>query len=67
MVPRNAIKGGGLLPEGQHHMTFQEHKFEPQRPAPDELILQQLVTAVLLCWSEIPVKVRETILEQSKI
>jgi hypothetical protein len=47
-------------------MTFQEHKFEPQCPAPDELILQQLGTAVLLCWSEIPIKVQETILAQSK-
>jgi hypothetical protein len=39
---------------------------EPRFPAPDELILQQLGTAVLLCWSEIPIKVQETILEQSK-
>jgi hypothetical protein len=35
-------------------------------PAPDELVLQQLGTAVLLCWSELPIKVRERILEQSK-
>jgi hypothetical protein len=35
-------------------------------PAPDELILQQLGTAVLLCWSELPIKVQERILEQSK-
>jgi hypothetical protein len=34
-------------------------------PAPDELILQQLGTAVLLCWSELPIKVQERILEQS--
>jgi hypothetical protein len=47
-------------------MTFQEQKFEPQRPVPDELILQQLGTAVLLCWSEIPIKAQETILAQSK-
>jgi hypothetical protein len=47
-------------------MTFQDHTFEPQRPAPDELILQQLGTAVLLCWSKIPIKVQETILEQSR-
>jgi hypothetical protein len=25
-------------------------------PAPDELILQQLGTAVLLCWPELPIK-----------
>ena len=41
---------------------------EPENdcPAPDELILQQLGTAVLLCWSELPIKVQERILEQSK-
>jgi hypothetical protein len=35
-------------------------------PAPDELILQQLGTAVLLCWPELPIKAQERILEQSK-
>jgi hypothetical protein len=41
---------------------------EPENdcPAPDELIPQQLGTAVLLCWSELPIKVQERILEQSK-
>jgi hypothetical protein len=35
-------------------------------PVPDELILQQLGTAVLLCWPELPIKAQERILEQSK-
>ena len=35
-------------------------------PAPDELILQQLGTAVLLCWPELPIKAQERILDQSK-
>jgi hypothetical protein len=39
---------------------------EPERPAPDELVLQQLGTAVLLCWPELPINVQERILEQSK-
>jgi hypothetical protein len=30
------------------------------------LILQQLGTAVLLCWPELPIKAQERILEQSK-
>lgn len=38
---------------------------EHDSPAPDELILQQLGTAVLLCWPELPIKVQERILEQS--
>ena len=45
---------GKILEERQHGS-----------PAPDELILQQLGTAVLLCWSELPIKVQERILEQS--
>jgi hypothetical protein len=46
-------------------MTLPEQKLEPQYLAPDELILQQLGTAVLLCWRDLSVKAQETILEQS--
>jgi hypothetical protein len=33
--------------------------------APDELILQHLGAAVMLCWSHLPLAARETILHQS--
>lgn len=32
---------------------------------PDELILQHLGAAVMLCWSHLPLAARETILHQS--
>lgn len=37
---------------------------EPDRP-PDELILQQLGSAVLLCWKELPLSSQRTILNQA--
>jgi hypothetical protein len=52
--------------KGRYPMTLPVQKIDPKLPASDELILQQLGTAVLLCWTELPIKVQETILEQSK-
>jgi hypothetical protein len=47
-------------------MTLPAQILSGDEPASDELILQQLGTAVLLCWSELPIKAQERILEQSK-
>lgn len=47
-------------------MPLSAQKLELPSPAPDELILQRLGAAVLLCWAELPIKAQETILEQSK-
>ena len=33
--------------------------------APDELILQQLGAAVLLCWETLPLSIQKTILDQT--
>jgi hypothetical protein len=33
--------------------------------APDELILQQLGAAVLLCWGQLPLSTQKTILHQT--
>jgi hypothetical protein len=32
---------------------------------PDEIVLQQLGAAVMLCWTELPLSVQRTILDQT--
>ncbi|MGQ0683423.1 hypothetical protein [Bradyrhizobium sp.] len=48
---------GGPFPEG-------EVRAAADRP-PDELILQHLGAAVMLCWSRLPLGTREQILNQA--
>jgi hypothetical protein len=34
-------------------------------PPPDELILQHLGAAIMLCWTKLPLSARDTILDQA--
>jgi hypothetical protein len=57
------IHEGRRLQLSDDEKTSEERKYGSL--APDQWILQQLGTAVLLCWPELPIKVQERILEQS--
>jgi hypothetical protein len=54
------------VPAQTRPLQVSDDEMTLEERASDELILQQLGAAVLLCWPELPIKAQERILEQSK-
>jgi hypothetical protein len=53
-----------FLPTEGHQMTVLAKEDSSASPA-DSLIFQHLGTAVMLCWTELPLKAQEQILNQA--
>jgi hypothetical protein len=53
-----------FLPTEGHQMTALA-KEDPSASPADSLIFQYLGTAVMLCWTDLPLKAREQILNQA--